>query len=124
MKRPSLQLAIEINKLVRASDEWFDEPDDLDRVENTLRSIGNLQDPLEAAAVLAYRITKAQGFTEANKRTALLMARWLLDHNGMDGQLILDPDDRELADLLVKAASGEDVEDRIIAFFMGRPESP
>lgn len=79
---------------------------------------------METAGVLAYRVTRAQGFTEGNKRTALLLARWLLDHNGIDGSRILDPDDRDLADLLVEAASGQDVEGRIIAFFKGRPESP
>ena len=54
MKRPSLQLAVEINKRVRTSDEWFDEPDELDRVDAALRSISEVSDPLNAAAVLAY----------------------------------------------------------------------
>ena len=123
MKRPGLQLAIEINKRVRASDEWFDEPDELDQVDTALRSISGMSDPVKAAAVLAYRVTKSQGFAEGNKRTALLLARWILDSNGIDGRRILDPDDRELADLLVRAASGEDVEARIIASFLSRAQS-
>jgi len=44
---------------------------------------------VDAAAVLAYRVTRAQGFTEGNKRTALLLARWLLDRNGIDGAVII-----------------------------------
>ena len=62
LKRPDLQLAIGINKRVVLSDEWFDEPDELDRVD-----------------------------------IALLLARWILDSNGIAGRRILDPDDRELA---------------------------
>jgi prophage maintenance system killer protein len=123
LKRPTLQLAIEINSRVRGSDDWFDEGDDLDQVENALRSIMEIDNPLNAAAVLAYQVTRSQWFAEGNKRTALLLARWILDNNGIEGRRILDPDDRELADLLVHAASGIDVEKRIIAFFLGRAES-
>ena len=50
-----------------------------------LSSIEALEEPAEAAAVLAYRVTRVQGFAEGNKRTALLFARWVLDHNGVDG---------------------------------------
>ena len=66
---------------------------------------------VESAAVLASRLTKAQGFTEGNKRTGLLLARWVLDRKNVDGATLLPPDDREFADLLVKAASGLDVEE-------------
>ncbi len=51
-----------------------------------------------------------QGFTEGNKRTALLLTRWLLDRNGVHGALVLPTDDKEFADILVKSASGLDVE--------------
>ena len=85
MKRPGLRLAIEINKRVRSDDEWFDEPDDLDRVETALRSVDDFDDPVAAAGTIAFRVTKAQGFTEGNKRTALLLPRWTLDNNGLDG---------------------------------------
>lgn len=76
LKRPTLQLAVEFNRTVREAHERFDEPDDLDRVEQALSAIGGIEEPIEAAAVLAYRISRAQGFSEGNKRTALLLARW------------------------------------------------
>lgn len=117
MRKPDLRLAVAINQRIRSSDEWFDEPDELDRVESALRSVHGLDDPVEAAAILAFRVTRAQGFTEGNKRTALLLAKWTLDNNGRDGRQIIDPDDRELADLLVKAASGQDVEADTVRYF-------
>ena len=120
MKRPDLQLAIAINQQVRTDDEWFDEADDLDRVDSALLAVQALTDPVEAAAVLAFRVARAQGFSEGNKRTALLLARWILDNNGMSGRKIIDPDDRGLADLLVKAASGNDVERGILELFRER----
>jgi prophage maintenance system killer protein len=120
LKRPELQLAVEINQRVRSDDEWFDEPDDLDRVDSALRSIDDFVDPIAAAAAIAYRVTKAQGFAEGNKRTALLLARWILDNNGLDGSRVIDPEDRDFADLLVRAASGGDVEAEILQFFSDR----
>ncbi len=120
MRKPDLRLAVAINKRVRGNDEWFDEPDDLDRVESALRSLDRLVDPVEAAAVLAFRVTPAQGFAEGNKRTALLLSKWVLDNNGREGRQIIDPDDLGLADLLVKAASGQDVEADIIRYFADR----
>lgn len=116
MRTPDLRLAVAINERIRGSDEWFDEPDELDRVESALRSVHGLDDP-EAAALRAFRVTRVQGFAEGNKRTALLLAKWTLDNNGRDGRQILDPDDRELADLLVKAASGRDIEADIVRYF-------
>jgi prophage maintenance system killer protein len=65
-------------------------------------------------------VTLAQGFTEGNKRTALLLAKWTLDNNGQDGRRIIDPNDQELADLLVKAASGLDVGTDIVQHFSDR----
>jgi hypothetical protein len=85
LNKPTLRLAIEFNKRVREDDEWFADPDDLDRVVQALTSFDNLENPLVAAGVLAYRVTRAQGFAEGNKRTAILLARWLLDSNGVDG---------------------------------------
>ena len=120
MREPDLRLAIATNQRVRGSDEWFDELDDLDRVESALQSIHGLVDPVEAAAMLAFRVTRARGFSEGNKRTALLLAKWTLDNNGRDSRHLIDPDDRELADLLVKAASGKDVEAEIVQYFTYR----
>jgi hypothetical protein len=48
----------------------------LERVERALAAIATTEDPVEAAAVLACRAARAQGFTEGNERTALLLARW------------------------------------------------
>lgn len=87
-----------INRAVRQDDEWFDEPDDLDRLARALAAIDSAEDPVEAAARLAFRVTRAQAFGEGNKRTALFLARWILDRNGHDGSAFLPPDDRRVAD--------------------------
>jgi prophage maintenance system killer protein len=110
LRRPTLALAIAINRAVRGPDEWFSEPDDMGRVDRALASIDAIDDPLTAAAILAFRVARAQGFAEGNKRTALLLARWLLDRNGLDGSALMPSDDVEVADLLIKAAAGHDVE--------------
>jgi prophage maintenance system killer protein len=110
LKRPSLTLAVAINRAVRGADEWFGDPDDLERVERALASIDDIEDVVSAAGVLAFRVARAQGFGEGNKRAALLLARWLLDRNGFDGVVLLPQDDRQLADLLVEAAAESDVE--------------
>lgn len=114
MRRPSVALIVAINQRVRHSDEWFDEPDELDRVQRVLTSIEGEEDPVIAAGTLAARLTRAQAFTEANKRTAVLVARWILDRNGLDGSRYLPHDDFVLADLLVKAAAGESVEREVV----------
>lgn len=111
------------NRSVRHDDEWFDEPDDLGRLGRALESIDGIDDPVEAAAVVAFRVTRTQPFTEGNKRTALLLARWLLDHAGEDGAALLPREDREFADLLVKAASGLDVEADIVGLLLSRRPS-
>ncbi len=120
MRRPSLALAIAFNHATRQADEWFDEPDDLERVERALASIVAIDDPLRAAAVLASRVARAQGFAEGNKRTALLLARWVLDRNDVDGARVIPVDDVVFADLLVRAASGHDVEAAIVELLEGR----
>jgi Fic family protein len=91
-------LAVALNRAVRYDDEWFDEPDDIDRLARAVATIEPIEEPIEAAAVLAFRVTRAQAFGEANKRTALLLARWVLDRNGQDGATVLPPDDHEVAD--------------------------
>lgn len=120
MIRPDTQLALAFNEAVCDDDEWFEEPDDLDRLNIALDSINSLIDPVEAAAVLAFRITRAQAFGEGNKRTALLLARWILDRNGLDGSDILPPDDQDVALLLVRAASGTDVETELLELLRSR----
>jgi prophage maintenance system killer protein len=120
LRRPSLVLAIALNHATREPDEWFDEPDDLGRLERALASIDGVEDPVLGASILAARVARAQAFGEGNKRTALLLARWVLDRNGLDGGALIPPDDRLLADLLVRAASGADVESEILELLRSR----
>lgn len=75
---------------------------------------------MEAAAVLVFGVARARAFGEANKRTALLLARWLLDRNGVDASLLLPADDRLLADLPVKAAAGREIGEEIVALLRQR----
>jgi hypothetical protein len=67
LKKPSLRLAIEINKRVREKDEWFEEPDDLERLSRALTSVDCEENPVVAAGILAYRVTRAQGFAEGKQ---------------------------------------------------------
>lgn len=120
MIRPSLELAVAINRLAPEDDEWFDEPDELDGLQRAFDAMVAIEDPLRGAAVLAYRVARTQAFGEANKRTAFLLAKWILDRNGEDGAALLPPVDREFAELLVKAASGLDVEDDMIGLLNDR----
>jgi prophage maintenance system killer protein len=120
LKRPSLDLAVAFNHSIRENDEWFDEPDDLDRVGAALDAAGGIEDPIEVAATVAYRVARAQGCSEGNKRTAMLLAKWTLDRNGIEGERIIPPHDRELADLLVNAAAGLDVGIQILDLFRRR----
>lgn len=113
-------MALAVNEAVRDDDEWFEEPDDLDRLKVALDSINALADLVDAGAVLAFGITRAQAFGEGNKRTALLLARWLLDRNGLDGSVILPADDQVVAVLLVRAASGTDVEAELLDLLRSR----
>lgn len=115
-----MRLVVAINHATRMPDEWFDEADDLDRVAMAVAAIDDIDDPVEAAGVLAARVARAQGFGEGNKRTAFLLARWLLDYNGLDGPALMPPDDREMADLLVRAAAGADVKDEVVALLKSR----
>lgn len=120
MIRPTLALAIALNHATRQDDEWFDEPDDLERVQRALDAVSDIDDPATAAAVVAYRVARAQGFGEGNKRTAFLLAKWILDRNGLDGSVTLASDDRAVADLLVKAAAGQDVQDDLVDLLNSR----
>lgn len=85
-----------------------------------LHAIDDIDDPVSAAAVLLYRVTRAQAFGEGNKRTAFLLARWTLDRNGEDGARLMPASDRELADLLVEAAAGTDAQAEITALLTSR----
>jgi prophage maintenance system killer protein len=120
LNHPSLELIVAINAEVREHDEWFGEPDDVVRVEAVLTVTSTLDDPVLLAATLAYLIAKDQAFGEGNKRTALLVARWVLDHNGLNGARFIPSADRILADLLVKAAMGANVGVEVVSLFRSR----
>ena len=70
MRLPDLALVVALNHAVRAPDEWFDEPDDLDRVKRVLDGINITADPVEAAGLIGYRFARAQAFAEGNKGPA------------------------------------------------------
>jgi len=69
-------------------------------------SFNGRKTPVEAAASAVGRIARSQAFTEGNKRTALLVGRWILDRNDVDGLRFIPEDDSELGNLLLSAASG------------------
>lgn len=71
MRIPSLEVVVAFNHSIRKADEWFDESDDLDRVEGILSRLADESDPVVAAALGMSRLAQSQAFTEGNKRTAL-----------------------------------------------------
>ena len=110
---PSLATICQINRSVRQPEEWFDEPDDLERLRQVLASIDVEpdDDPLAVAAALIGRIARAQAFGEGNKRTALLTGALFLDRCGIDGSLL---DSDGIGRLLVAASIGTDVETAVL----------
>lgn len=56
---PSLEQAIAFNASIREADEWFDEPDELERVEKVLDALIVETDPVAAAATILSRLTRA-----------------------------------------------------------------
>ena len=54
MIRPTVELAVAFNAAVRAEDEWFDEPDEFDRLGTALAAINHVEDPVTAAGILAF----------------------------------------------------------------------
>ena len=65
-------------------------------------------------------MARTQAFTEGNKRTALLVGRWILDRNGVVGLRFMPEDDTELARLLLSAARGVDETEHVISLFDSR----
>ena len=122
MNRPSVDIAVELSKVVRESDEWFEEADDLARLTHAISLTESAQTPLDLAAAVAFRVAYSQAFTEGNKRTALLLAIWVMDNNGHDRKALVLGFDEALGALLVKAASGHDVEAEIYALFKRRQD--
>ena len=74
------------------------------------------------AAIVTCRVARAQGFTEGTSARHCL-ARWLLDRNGVQRSARPPPEDREIADILVKSASGPDVENNA-ALYKSRRHPP
>ena len=109
MRIPSLEVVVAFNHTIREADEWFDEPDELDRVKRLLDRLADETDPVVAAALRVSRLAQSQAFTEGNKRTAVLVGRWILDRNGLGGAKFIQENDVELAQLLLRAARGSDV---------------
>jgi hypothetical protein len=71
--RPDDLLALAVNEAVRDEDEWFEEPDDLDRLGIALDSIESLNDPVQAAAVAHFGPIAGSraGFQGARSQTVL-----------------------------------------------------
>ncbi|HUD17326.1 MAG TPA: Fic family protein [Acidimicrobiales bacterium] len=120
MRLPSLSIIVAINHSIRHDDEWFGDPDELDRIERILAELQREEDPVVAAATAVGRIARSQAFTEGNKRTALLIGRWILDRNGVDGLRFIPEHDTQLGDLLLSAARGIDETRSVIELFESR----
>jgi prophage maintenance system killer protein len=120
--RPSLDLIVTINASVRGPDEFFDDEDDLDRVERVLQASENISDPVLLAALLMSRLARSQAFTEGNKRTALAVAHFVLLTNGYVPEVYLPPEDTRISDYLLLAARGDNVEREIIGVMTGNAE--
>ena len=111
---------VALNASVREFDEWFDEPDELDRVVRILTFLSSENDPIKSAALAASRISRSQAFTEGNKRTALLVAKWILDRNGLSGSQFIPSADRRFADLLLRSARGENLDHEFLLLLDSR----
>jgi prophage maintenance system killer protein len=120
--RPSLTLIVIINTSVRDPDEFFDDEDDLDRVERVLQVSENISDPVLLAGLLMSRLARSQAFTEGNKRTALAVAHFVLLANGYDPEIYLPPGDARISDYLLLAARGVNVEQEIIGVMTSNAE--
>jgi len=123
LRFPTLDEVIACNELVREPDEVSPsaEDDDLDLVAEALNTARAIADPVDAAGVLAFGIAAAQGFYEGNKHTAVLIARWFLSVNTeRDPDDLIQPSDRELGTLLVRAARGDTVHEEVMALLRSR----
>lgn len=125
MRFPTLAEVIACNEAVRDPDEASPsaDDDDLDLVAQALGRVAENTNPIEAAAYLAFEFTRAQGFYEGNKRTAVLITRWFITVNTeIDPGQLVPPEDRELAKLLICAAREDRVRDEPLALLRRRAE--
>ena len=120
MRIPSLEVVVAFNYTIRETDEWFDEPDELHRVTRILDHLADETDAVVAAALAIGRLAQSQAFTEGNKRTAVLVGRWILDHNGLEGAKFIQGNDAALTQLLLRAARGGDVSGEVVELFNSR----
>lgn len=117
---PSVEVVVAFNHALRDEDEWFDEPDELGRVQRILDRLADETDPVTVATLGVSRLTQSQASTEWNKCTAVLFGRWIFDHNGLGGAKSIHANDSELAQLLLQAARGADVSGEIVELFNSR----
>lgn len=120
MRIPSLEVVVAFNHSIRGVDEWFDQPDEFHRVERLLDQLAVETDPVAAAALSVSSLAQGQAFPEGNKRTAVLVGRWILDRNGLDGAPYIPENDMELAQSLLRAARGTDVSKEVIDLCVSR----
>ena len=111
---PTLELAVAFNEALRQPDEWFQEPDESDRVERAISSVAEELDVVRAVGLLMARLVRAQGFTEGNKRTAFALGAWTLEQDGLSAKLILQASDMSILDLLLQATRGADVAEELV----------
>lgn len=121
--RLTVDLLVAINEQLRAPDEFFDEKDELNRIERVLQRTDEISDPVLLAGALMSRVARSQAFTEGNKRTALAAAHFVLTANGFDPEMYLPPNGTQIRDCLVRAARGEDVEEEVIAVMTSNAEA-
>lgn len=121
--RPTLDLIVGINASVRSPDEFFDDEDDLYRVERILETLADVSDPVSLAGLLMSRLARSQAFTEGNKRTAVAVAYFVLETNGYSPEEYLPPHDVDITHYLLLAARGENVEQAILDAMASNAES-
>ena len=105
MRLPNLAIVLAINASIRHDDEWFDEPDEVERIVRLLNHLEGESDPVSAAAIAVERIARSQAFT---------------DRNGEDGRRFIPEDDFTLANLLLSAARGNDESAEVVELFNSR----
>jgi len=126
VRLPTLAEVIACNEAVREPGEASStaDDDDLDRVGAALDRAREPSELVDVAAALAFELAAAQGFYEGNKRTAIVIARWFIRENtGLDPGALIPAEDRDLGDLLIAAARGENSRDAIRRLLRNRAGS-